>query len=365
MSQSNKYFNHDALMRYAHRLGTQELHTLLDKETGFQAIIAVHSTKLGSAIGGCRFYPYLSQSHALKDVLRLSYMMTLKAAVSDLPHGGAKAVIIQPRVIKDRDALFRAFGNFVHQLEGRYITAMDMGTTTEDMSTISSQTQHVIGHNSQDIGTSSPSPFTADGVFRGIQAAVKYKLSRDSLEGLRVSVQGLGSVASNLSRHLIKHGAIVTGCDINPNNAQRAADELGVNIVSCESIYDVPADVFAPCAIGGTINCDTLKRIDAKIIAGAANNQLAHRSHSKILLDKGVLYAPDFVLNSGGLIQAACLHDYDDIAFANQLIDRIYDRMYTIYERSEATNTSTIAVAEQMAFEKLRNHTQPAAKETA
>jgi leucine dehydrogenase len=365
MSQRKKYFNHDVLMRYARRLGTQEIHTLLDKETGFQAIIALHSTKLGSAIGGCRFYPYQSQSHAVEDVLRLSFMMTLKAAVSDLPHGGAKAVIIQPPEIKDREALFRAFGNFVHQLDGRYITAMDMGTTTDDMDTIAKQTPHVIGHTVKNTDESSPSPFTANGVFRGLQAAVKHKLNRDSLEGLRVSVQGLGSVASGLCHQLIKHGAIVTGCDISSENAQRAADAMGVKVVSCESIYDVPADVFSPCAIGGTINIDTIKRLDAKIIAGAANNQLSHSSYSKILQDKGVLYAPDFVLNAGGLIQAACLHDYDDIKFANQLIDRIYDRMLAIYERSDATNTSTIEVAEQIAYEKLDNHEQVVVKEIA
>ena len=350
ISTIKKHLNHDALMRYARRLGTHELHTLLDRKTGFQAIVAIHNTKLGSAIGGCRFYPYHSQSHALKDVLRLSHMMTLKAAVSDLPHGGAKAVIIQPPVIKDREALFRAFGNFVHQLQGRYITAMDMGTTTEDMDIIAKQTPHVIGQ-----GDTSPSPYTAQGVFRGIQASVKYRLGRDSLEGLRVSVEGLGSVGFPLCKHLIKHGAIVSACDNNPENAQRAADELGITLVGCQAIYDTPADVFSPCAIGGTINRQTIKRLDAKVIAGAANNQLAHRSYSQLLFEKGVTHAPDFVINSGGLIQASSLHDFNDIELANELISRIYDKMLTIYERSEATHTSTIAVAEQMAFEKLRS----------
>ena len=360
MSTLKKHINHDALIRYARRLGTHELHTLLDRETGFQAIVAIHSTKLGSAIGGCRFYPYPSQSHALKDVLRLSYMMTLKAAVSDLPHGGAKAVIVQPPVVKDREALFRAFGNFVHQLDGRYITAMDMGTTTQDMDIIAQQTPHVIGQ-----GNTSPSPYTAEGVFRGLQASVKYRLNRDSLEGLRVSIQGLGSVGFALCQRLIQHGAIVSACDSQSANTQRAVDEMGITPVDCLAIYDIPADVFSPCAIGGTINQETIKRLDAKIIAGAANNQLAHRSYSQLLLEKGVTYAPDFVLNSGGLIQAASLHDYDDIEFANQLIHRIYDKMLTIYQRSQETHTSTIAVAEQMAFEKLRNSQYAAIEELA
>jgi leucine dehydrogenase len=359
MGRSKKHINHDALMRYAHRLGTQEIHTLLDKETGFQAIVALHSTQLGSAIGGCRFYPYTSHSHALKDVLRLSYMMTLKAAVSDLPHGGAKAVIIQPPEIKDREALFRAFGNFVHQLDGRYVTAMDMGTTTADMDTIAKQTPHVIGQNN-----SSPSPYTAEGVFRGLQASVKFKLGRDDLNGLRVSVQGLGSVGLSLCERLIKHGAVVSGCDHHEEHTQQARD-IGVNIVDCDGIYDVSADVFAPCAIGGIINTDTLKRLDAKIIAGAANNQLAHRGYSQLLHDRGIAYAPEFVINAGGLIQAASIHDYDDVAFADQLIDRIYEKMLTIYQRSAATNTPTITVAEQMAFEKLHNHEQAVIEEIA
>jgi leucine dehydrogenase len=346
-------------MRYAHRLATQEIHTLLDRESGFQAIIAVHSTKLGSAIGGCRLYPYTSYSLAMKDVLRLSYMMTLKAAVSDLPHGGAKAVIIQPPVIQDREALFRAFGNFVHQLDGRYVTAMDMGTTTGDMDIISQQTPHVIGQNN-----SSPSPYTAKTVFRGIQASVKFKLDRDSLDGLLVSIQGLGSVGFNLAKLLIEDGAVVSGCDHNPENLD-AARQIGVKPVACDNIYDVPTDIFSPCAIGGIINVDTLKRLDAKIIAGAANNQLAHRSTSELLHAKGIAYAPDFVINAGGLIQAASIHDYDDVSFADRLIERIYDKTLSIYERSAATNTPTIAVAEQIAFEKLRHYEQATVEEIA
>lgn len=356
MGKVKKHMSYDALLRYARRLGTHELHTLLDKETGFQAIVAIHSTKLGSAIGGCRFYPYQSQSHALKDVLRLSYMMTLKAAVSDLAHGGAKAVIIQPPIIKDRNALFKAFGNFVHQLDGRYITAMDMGTTTQDMHTIAQQTPHVIGHNSDNINDSNPAPFTAEGVFQGLRASVKHRFGRDDLAGLKVSVQGLGSVAAHLCQKLVARGAIVTGCDIDGERARRAAERIGINIVGCRDIYDVSADVFAPCAIGGTVNTDTLKRLDAKVIAGAANNQLAHGRYSRVLHDQGISFAPDFVINAGGLIQAASLHDYNNVELADQLIARIYDKTLSIHERAQATNTPTITVAQQMANEKLKNH---------
>ena len=365
MKKIKKNLNHDALMRYARRLGTEQIHYLNDKKTGLQAIIAVHSNTLGSAIGGCRFYPYLSHSLAVKDVLRLSYMMTMKTAVSDLPHGGGKSVIICPPTIKDRKALFSAFGNFVHQINGKYVAAMDMGTTTEDMDTISQRTPYVIGQPHDDVEESNPSPFTALGVFRGIQASVKHKLGRDDLDGIRVSVQGLGNVAFSLCQLLTKHGAIVTGCDINAASAQRAADQAGVKIVSCESIYDQPADVFSANAIGGTINHHTIDRIDAKIIAGGANNQLAHQRYCKILQDKGVLYAPDFVINAGGIIQAASLYDYGNVDSAHSCIDKIYDRMLTIYQRSDASGHTTMDVAMEIAHERLAKGNQPSIEEVA
>ena len=360
-----KHYSHDALLRYARYLGTHEIHTVIDKESGLHAIIAIHSTKLGSAIGGCRLHAYPSISHAFKDVLRLSYGMTLKAAVSGLSHGGAKAVIIRPPVIKDRQAFFRAFGNFVHKLDGRYITAMDMGTSIQDMDTIAKQTPHVIGQTNPHTTNSDPSPFTARGCFRGIQAAVKHRLKRDSLDGVRVSVQGLGKVAYTLSKLLIEHGATVTACDTHPEKIAQAVDELGITSVDVDKILDVPTDVFAPCAIGGTINADAVARLDATIIAGAANNQLAHRRFSKILHEKGVLYAPEFALNAGGLIQAASLHDYNDIDFANQLIERLYDRMLTIFERSASSGLHTIQVAEMIANERLQNHQTAVIEEVA
>lgn len=365
MKKTKKNLNHDALMRYARRLGTEQIHYMNDKKTGLQAVIAVHSNTLGSAIGGCRFYPYLSHSHAIKDVLRLSYMMTMKTAVSDLPHGGGKSVIICPPHITDREALFSAFGDFVQQVNGKYVAAMDMGTTPADMETISQRTSYVIGQPHEEVADSSPSPFTALGVFRGIQASVKHKLGRDDLDGIRVSVQGLGSVAFSLCKLLTEHGAIVTGCDINAVTAQRAADQAGVKIVDCNAIYDQPADIFSANAIGGTINRDTINRIDAKIIAGGANNQLAHQRYCKILQDKGVLYAPDFVINAGGIIQAASMYDYGNIDSARELTDKIYDRMLTIYERSDASGHTTMDVAMEIAHEKLQNGNQTKIEEVA
>lgn len=343
------FHRHGALMRYARALGFGDIHTKIDAKTGLSAIIAIHSTDLGPAIGGCRLHSYRSSGQAMKDVLRLSYMMTLKAAVSGLPHGGAKSVILKPAVIKDRPALFRAFGDFVHEMNGRYISAMDVGTTTQDMEYIAERTPHVIGTSSQ----GDPSPFTAQGVFRSIQAAVKFKFNRDDLEGLHVALQGAGKVASTLAKQLHQHGAKITVCDIQDSAAQMLAEECSGDVVDCGAIYDVDCDIFAPCALGGTINLDSIQRITASIIAGAANNQLAHKKYGQMLHEKGVLYAPDFVVNAGGLIQAASLHDYQDITKANRLIDRLYDNMLALFERAAKLNQPTTETAELIARERL------------
>lgn len=347
------YHTHEALMRYARILGFGDIHTKMDPTTGLRAIIAIHNTQLGPAIGGCRLYHYKSQGLALKDALRLSYMMTLKAAASDLPHGGAKAVIIKPPVIKDRDAIFRSFGDFVHEMNGRYITAMDIGTTTHDMDMIAERTPHVIGAAGTDEAQSDPSPFTGIGIMRGIQAAVKFKLGRDDIEGLRVAVQGGGKVAYYMCQLLHQQGAKITLCDAKPEATQRFVDEFNAYIVAPEEIYDVDCDIFSPCAIGGTINLNTLNRLTAKIIAGCANNQLAHRKYGEIAHERGILYAPDFVINAGGVIQAASIHDYHDIEIAKKLTEQIYDRMLTLFERAEQANKPTTDIAELIAIEKL------------
>lgn len=359
MPKTDKYYyhTHEALMRYARLLGFGDIHTKMDTNTGLQAIIAIHNTQRGPAIGGCRIYPYRSYGMALKDVLRLSYMMTLKAAASDLPHGGAKAVIIAPPVIKDRDALFRSFGDFVHDMNGRYITAMDLGTTTHDMDVIAERTPHVIGAAGTDEVQGDPSPFTGLGIMRGIQAAVKFKLGRDDLDGLRIAVQGGGKTAYYLSEHLHRHGVKITMCDTKPEATERFVKEFNADVVTPEEIYDVDCDIFAPCAIGGTINLNSLNRISANIIAGAANNQLAHRKYGEIAHQRGVLYAPDFVINAGGLIQAASIHDYHDIEIAKKLTEQIYDRMLTLFERSAQTNKPTTDIAELIAKEKLNEKT--------
>lgn len=357
MSEQGKvYYKHEALMRYARLLDFGEIHTKIDRKTGLHAIIAIHSNKLGPAIGGCRLYEYDSAGPAIKDALRLAYMMTLKAAASDLPHGGAKSVILKPKRIRDRKAYFRAFGDFVHEMNGRYITAVDVGSSTEDMDTIAERTPYVIGAPHTHVGESDPSPHTARGVLRGIEAAVKFKDNRDDLEGLHVAIQGAGRVAYYLANDLHERGAKLTVCDPNPAAVQRCINEFNAEVVDTEAIYDVDCDIFAPCALGGTINLDTLNRIKASIVAGSANNQLAHRKYATMIEEKGILYAPDFVVNSGGLINAAMVYDYKDTQLADAKIDKLYDTVLQLFDRARSLKMPTADVAEIIAKERLENN---------
>ena len=349
----NETHSYQALMRYAEMLTCNEFHVKFDPETGLHAIIAIHSNTLGPAIGGCRLKPYTNAGMAMKDVLQLSYMMTLKAAISDLPHGGAKSVIIAPDHMKDRHALFQSFGDFVHQLNGRYIAAMDVGTETTDMDAIAARTPYVIGARGTHASHDDPSFHTALGVLRGIEACVHFKLNKDSLKGIRVAIQGAGHVGYELAKLLAEKGAKISICDPKHEAVQRCVIECGATAIALEDIYDVDCDVFAPCALGGVINNDTLSRIKAKIIAGSANNQLAHKKIGAILQEMGILYAPDFVINSGGLIQAAMIYDYNDLSLAIKKIDKLYDILLGIFKRAETVKRSTTEVARRAALEKL------------
>lgn len=347
--------SHEALMRYARRLGFGDIHIKIDPATGLNSIIAVHSTELGPAIGGCRFYPYTNFGLAMKDVLRLSYMMTIKAAACDLPHGGAKSVILKPRQLneKERRTIFSAFGDFVDQLSGRYIAAMDVGTFTSDMDVIAERTPYVAGAAGMDSLQSDPSPFTAQGVINGMLAAVKFKMDRDNLADIHVAMQGGGNVGYPLAKLLHAHHAKITVCDNNEAVTERFIKEFNAKVVSTEAIYDVECDIFAPCAIGGTVNLDTIHRIKSKIIAGSANNQLSHHDIAVLARERGILYAPDFVINAGGLIQVAATYDYHDIEIAHKMIANIYDRMLNLFSTAAVKNLPTHLVAEQMAKEKI------------
>ncbi|WP_448565321.1 Leu/Phe/Val dehydrogenase [Thalassotalea ganghwensis] len=319
-----------------------------DKETGLKAIIAVHSTALGPAAGGCRFWNYSDDQAALKDVLRLSRGMTYKNAMAGLKLGGGKAVIIgDPKALKS-DALFKAFGKAVDNLGGRYYTAEDVNITTGDMATVNTVTEFVAGLDGK---SGNPAPFTALGTFLGIKAAVKFKLGKEDLTGIKVAVQGLGSVGYDLCRKLHAAGAELIVTDINQIALDNAASEFGAKIVGLDDIYKQDVDVFSPCALGASINDDTIPQLKASIIAGCANNQLAEARHDNVLKEANILYVPDYVINAGGIINVS-LEIYPEpycSEEATRLVERIYDTLMKVFEKAKAEDKPTGIVADEMA----------------
>ena len=342
-----------SLFRYAEFLNYGDIHIKFDASTGLRAIVAINNLKLGPAIGGCRIAHYSNVDAAIEDALRLGYMMSYKAAISNLPHGGAKAVIIKPKVIKDRRKFLLAFGDFVNDLGGRYITAMDSGTSEADMDIIAERTQYVTCTSASGAG-GDPSPMTAFGVRRSIESAVKFKLGRDSIKDIHVSIQGAGHVGYYLAKELHALGARMTMCDNNETSLQRCVDEFGVSVCSVNEIFNIKADVFAPCALGKVLNFETIKRLKVEIVAGSANNQLAHHNYGTLLHERGILYAPDFVANAGGLIYVAAIYDHGSFEQAHQQVSDIYNILMPIFERSISENISTSNIAEQIALSKLQ-----------
>jgi leucine dehydrogenase len=273
-----------------------------DPRSGLKAIISLHSTVLGPATGGCRMWNYGTEQEALDDVLRLSRGMTYKAAISGLNWGGGKAVIMGDPKTAKTPALLERFGEFVERLGGHYITAKDVGIGAEDLRVVKSRTRHILGIEGEQGSSGCPSPATAWGVYHGMRACAAEAFGARSLKGLRVALQGLGSVSFHLLEHLAADGATVIGCDIDAEAVKRAVDKYGIEIVRPEAIHDVECDIFAPSALGGAINPETLPRLRAKVVAGAANNQLATPEMGEALLRRGILYAPDYAINAGGLI---------------------------------------------------------------
>lgn len=347
----NQITNHpDDFLDYALSHGFGDLHLKVDKETGMKAIVAIHSTKLGPALGGCRFIHYPDTTSALLDAMRLARGMSYKAALVNLPLGGGKSVMIQPNKSYDRMAYMHAFGQFINELGGRYITALDSGTQLSDMDIIAEHTPYVASlstHNGD------PSPSTAIGIIRGIQAAVAFKLGKHDLRGLHIAVQGLGHVGFLIARHLHELGVRLTVADIEPTLVERAVNELNATATSTETIHKLPCDVFSPCALGAIINDVSIHELQTTIIAGAANNQLAHSYHGQQLHDKGILYAPDYVINAGGLIFAASryLHTHED--HINEQINGIGTSLEQIFTRSAKENRPISEIADTMAEEKL------------
>jgi leucine dehydrogenase len=325
-----------------------------DDQSGLRAIVAIHSTALGPALGGTRFYPYDNEGEALIDVLRLAKGMTYKAAAAGLDLGGGKAVIIgDPRRIKSEE-LLRAYGRFVESLGGRYITAEDVGTMLEDMDVVRRESRWVTGCSKTYGGSGDPSPVTAYGVLQGIKASALEVFGDASLKGRTVALQGVGKVGHALCGYLVEEGADVTIADIDVDNLARAVADFGVQTAPLEKIHAHEADVFAPCALGGIVNDDTISDFRCKIIAGAANNQLATEAHGEKLRDLGILYAPDFVINAGGLINVEDeLRGYDRDR-AMKKVEGIYKAMQLIFALSAERSMSTAKAAREFAEERIR-----------
>jgi leucine dehydrogenase len=325
-----------------------------DEASGLRAIIAIHDTRRGPALGGLRIFPYASEADALTDVLRLSRGMTYKSALADLPLGGGKAVIIaDPRRDKTPE-LLRAMGRLVDSLGGRYITAEDSGTSEADMRHIQQTTEHVSGLGRRPGESGDPSPYTAHGVFCALRSAVHHGLGRDHLDGLRVAIQGVGHVGAYLARQLHAAGARLVLTDIDRDALGALADELGADTTTPEAIFAAEVDVFAPCAMGAVLTPEVVERLTAKVVCGAANNQLATPEVAEQLQSRGILYAPDYVANAGGVIEIAWQRrvDYSREAVMAH-VERIADTLDEIFARALASNTSPAVIADQLARERL------------
>jgi len=326
-----------------------------DKESGLRAIIAIHDTTLGPSLGGCRTWSYRNEEEALIDVLRLSRGMTYKSAAAGLNLGGGKAVIIGDSKKIKTESLFRAFGRFVQSLGGRYITAEDVGTTVCDMEFVRMETDFVTGIRRDLGGSGDPSSVTAFGVYHGIKSSLNRLTGHDSLDGKRLVVQGLGHVGFSLMQHLIPDGAIVIATDIDKENIKKVVSEYpSVKIVAPDDIYDISCDVYVPCALGGVVNDDTLPRLKCAIIAGSANNVLADEErHAMVLKEKNILYAPDFVISAGGLINVANeLEGYNRKQALNQAAG-IYDIVTQVFNIASKENITTLLAAKTLAQRRI------------
>jgi len=333
-------------------MGHEEVVMASDPSSGYRGIIAVHSTALGPALGGTRFWNYDSDLEAITDALRLSRGMTYKNAVAGLDLGGGKSVILGDNRTQDREAIFRAHGRFVESLGGRYITAEDVGTGTADMDFVHLETEHVAGLKGK---SGDPSPVTAHGVFRAIQASAKHKWWSDDLSGKVVSLQGCGSVGGYLAGELHKAGAKLIVSDIDAERAARVARETGAEIVEGDAIYGVDADIFAPCALGGILNDNTIPMLKVAIVSGGANNQLLEPRHGDMLEERGILYAPDYVANAGGVINVFGEVAGWDAGHALAKADEIFDTVLKVFEIASAEGIPSYVAADRLAERRIES----------
>jgi leucine dehydrogenase len=326
-------------------------------DVGLKLIVAIHDTTCGPSLGGCRMRLYQSEAQALDDVMRLSEGMTYKSALAELPLGGGKScVVADPAMTTGREALFTRLGECLNHLAGRYVTAEDMGTSVADMNVVRKVSRFVVGTDPNSGGAGDPSPWTALGVFNAIRAAIERSFPRDPhVSAKHVVVQGVGHVGMYLVENLVKAGARVTVCDTNSGLTETAVARFGVSVVSPDKVYDVPCDVFAPCAIGQTVNRDTLARLSCKIIAGAANNQLSDTSVYAILRERGILYCPDFAINSGGVIcvGAELAEGGPSIPWIQSKVAGIYNTTAKVLDESARSGRDPEVVAIELAKERI------------
>jgi leucine dehydrogenase len=332
-------------------MGHEQLVLCSDPSAGYRGIIAIHSTTLGPALGGTRFWQYASDEEAIIDALRLARGMTYKNAVAGLNLGGGKSVIIGDNRTTNREMLFRAHGRFVEGLGGRYITAEDVGTSTSDMEFVHMETDYVTGLAGR---SGDPSPVTARGVFRAIQASAKYRWGSESLVGKTVAIQGCGHVGYYLAKELHEAGAILVVTDIDAERVKRVVQDCGARAVEPGEIYGVKADIFAPCALGGIINDKTIPQLRVEIVAGAANNQLLEERHGDLLEERGILYAPDFVANAGGVINVYSELAGWDAMRALRKADEIYNTTLGVFEIAKAEGIPTYEAADRLAERRLK-----------
>lgn len=338
---------------YMEKYDYEQLVFCHDETSGLKAIICIHDTTLGPALGGTRMWTYDSEADAIEDALRLGRGMTYKNAAAGLNLGGGKTVVIGDPKKDKSEELFRALGRFIQGLNGRYITAEDVGTSVEDMDIIHEETRFVTGVSPAFGSSGNPSPVTAYGVYRGMKAAAKEAFGDDSLKDKVVAIQGVGHVAYSLCKHLHEEGAKLIVTDINKENVDRAVQEFGAEAVHPDEIYDVECDIFSPCALGAVINDETIDRLKCKVVAGSANNQLKDERHGNMLEEKGIVYAPDYVINAGGVINVA-----DELLGYNReramkKVEGIYDNILKVFEIAKRDGIPSYLAADRMAEERI------------
>ena len=327
-----------------------------DQKSKLKGIIAIHNTQLGPAAGGCRMFPYASVDDALKDVLRLSRGMTMKNAVAGLPLGGGKCVIMADPSSCEKESLIIAMAKHVQTLAGRYWTAIDIGVSAKDADTMAQECDYIFARASDFSKDFQPSQFTALGGFNGVRAVAKYLRGTDDLRHLRVAIQGVGQTGASLTAQLVNQGVKVVVADINELRVAKVVEKYGVSAVSVDQIHRQDVDIFAPCAMGGTLNDKTIAQLNCAGIAGLANNQLERPDHGRLLMDRNIAYAPDFVVNAGGMMAASMpIFSTADEKMSLQNIDNIYSTVLTILNRSKAKNIPTEQAAEQMAWKRINN----------